>query len=55
MKIDRKKSGGDFPSVNTFPPKPTILLLDLSGLNLFGAVGGYQNWSKWFRPGFRPE
>jgi hypothetical protein len=34
MKIDLKKSGGDFSSVNTFPPKLTILLLDLSVLNL---------------------
>ncbi len=32
MKIDLKKSGGDFSSVNTFPPKQTILLLDLSVL-----------------------
>jgi hypothetical protein len=32
MKIDLKKSDGDFSSVNTFPPKQTILLLDLSVL-----------------------
>ena len=34
MKIDLKKSGGDFLSVNTFPPKLKYLLLDLSDLFL---------------------
>jgi hypothetical protein len=32
MKIDLKKSGGDFLFVNTFPPKQTPFLLDLSVL-----------------------
>jgi hypothetical protein len=32
MKIDLKKSGGDFSSANTFPPKQTAFLLDLSVL-----------------------
>jgi hypothetical protein len=34
MKIDLNKSGGNFSSVNTFLPKPTILLLDLSVLSV---------------------
>ena len=33
MKIDLKKSGGDFLSVNTFPPKLKSLVLDLSVLH----------------------
>ncbi len=32
LKMDLKKNWLDFLSVNTFPPKPTILLLDLSVL-----------------------
>jgi hypothetical protein len=32
MKINLKKSGGNFSSVNTLPPNQTILLLDLSVL-----------------------
>ncbi len=32
MKIDLKKSGGGFLSVNTFPPKQTPFLLDISVL-----------------------
>jgi hypothetical protein len=32
MKMDLKKSGGDFSSVNIFPPKLNCLLLDLSVL-----------------------
>jgi hypothetical protein len=36
MKIDLKKSGGDFSSVNSFPPKQTSFLLDLSVLSILG-------------------
>ncbi len=32
MKTDLKKRGGNFSSINTFPPKQTIILLDLSVL-----------------------
>jgi hypothetical protein len=32
LKIDLKKSGGDFSSVNSFPPKLKKYLLDLSVL-----------------------
>jgi hypothetical protein len=34
MKIDLKKSGGDFLSVNTFPPKLKTVVFDLSVLNV---------------------
>ncbi len=40
--IDLKKSGGDFLSVNTFPPKQTSFLSDLSVLydNRHGVTSG---------------
>jgi hypothetical protein len=34
IKNGPKKNQADFLSINTFPPKPTILLLDLSVLNV---------------------
>jgi hypothetical protein len=36
MKIDLKKSVGDFLSVNTFPPKLKCVLLNLSVLHVLG-------------------
>ncbi len=42
MKIDLKKGGGDFSSVNTFPPNSTMLLLDLSVLQyILSILGSY--------------
>ncbi len=39
-----QKSGGDFSAVNTFPLKQTILLLDLSVLNISQALKWTEKW-----------